>query len=304
MPDKSAASVALFLFMIFCDFGFPRIIISDNGSEFVNQLIAAMVEHCGIDHRLSTKYHPRGHGLVERTVQTATNAITKCLNGEYTDWDRQTPMIQLYINQKFATLHKTAPFAAMFCRMPNQLSDYSNDESNPTAMTYDEITARFAWANDVIFPATRDMTSAQAAKAITHFAKHNRILKDPFPIGSFVMVLDPRRRSKKEPRYEGPFKVLKRTRGGSYHLLDTDNTSYARAVAPVQMKLVSKAPEHDAVSFVVDRILDHKGPANKRQYLVRWKSFGKDQDSWEPHTNFDDIRCLNDYWSKKNSQSK
>ena len=116
---------------------------------------------------------------------------------------------------------------------------------------------------------------------------------------SYVMVTDQWRSSKKEPRYEGPFKVLKRTRGGSYQLLDTDGTLFARAVAPMHMKPVSKDPAHDALSYVVDCIIDHRGPPGSREYLVRWKSFSKDHDSWEPVKNFDDLAVIINYWSSK-----
>lgn len=43
IPDKRAITVALILIQIFSDFGFPRIIQSDNGTEFVNSLIKIIV---------------------------------------------------------------------------------------------------------------------------------------------------------------------------------------------------------------------------------------------------------------------
>ena len=61
MPEKTAVSVPSNFFAIFADFGFPRIIQSDNGTEFVNQLLDFLTKHTGIDHRLSTPYHPRGN---------------------------------------------------------------------------------------------------------------------------------------------------------------------------------------------------------------------------------------------------
>lgn len=67
--------VATAFFKVFCDVGFPRIICSDNGSEFVNQLMELMLKHCGIDHRWSTKYHLRGNGLAEHFVGIASRAI-------------------------------------------------------------------------------------------------------------------------------------------------------------------------------------------------------------------------------------
>ena len=55
------------------------------------------------------------------------------------------------------------------------------------------------------------------------------------------MVKDPTRSTKLQPFYEGPYKVLRRNRGGSYLLLDHDNTLLPRPAAPVHTKLVHAA---------------------------------------------------------------
>ena len=41
----------------------------------------------GIDHRVSSAYHPETNGLDERMNQTVTKAIVKYLNPEQDDWD-------------------------------------------------------------------------------------------------------------------------------------------------------------------------------------------------------------------------
>ena len=81
LPDKSSVEVAQALLKVFFDFGFPRIIQSDNGTEFVNQIIKHIVGTCKIDHRLITPYHPRANGTAERTVQTAKLLILKLIRG-------------------------------------------------------------------------------------------------------------------------------------------------------------------------------------------------------------------------------
>ena len=62
--------IAQYLFQVFCDFGFPKIIQSDNGTEFVNKIIKAIVETATIDHQLITPYHPWANGLAEHYIQT------------------------------------------------------------------------------------------------------------------------------------------------------------------------------------------------------------------------------------------
>jgi len=44
---------------IFCRFGVPRAIISDQGSHFYNRSLASLLQKYGVVHRVSTVYHPQ-----------------------------------------------------------------------------------------------------------------------------------------------------------------------------------------------------------------------------------------------------
>ena len=44
---------------LFMQFGLPRVITSDQGSEFNNSLDTELMEMLGIEHRLTTPYHPQ-----------------------------------------------------------------------------------------------------------------------------------------------------------------------------------------------------------------------------------------------------
>ena len=52
IPDKTSLTIAEELINVFCDFGFPRTLQSDNGTEFVNSLVKDVYKVSGIDHRL------------------------------------------------------------------------------------------------------------------------------------------------------------------------------------------------------------------------------------------------------------
>src|SRR5262249_11983552 len=110
LTDKRAETVARVLLHIFADVGFPKIIQSDNGSEFVNALITNVTKAVGIDHRLVTPYHPQANGLVERNVQTAIAAIRKQLRGAKQEWTRYVAGVQLAMNSKVAAIHGSTPF--------------------------------------------------------------------------------------------------------------------------------------------------------------------------------------------------
>jgi len=165
----------------------------------------------------------------------------------------------------------------MFSRSPNDFLNFSA-QPDATPATYDEVRQRLIWSQEILFPAIRDAHSSHAAAAIASYARRHRILKsDPFPPGSVVMVRDPVRQNKMQPTYTGPFKVIRRTKGGSYELSDLQGAPAACAVAPSMMKPVIVDPALDADSYVVETILAHRDTPSQRLYHVRWKGFGPEQ---------------------------
>jgi len=47
---------------IFCRFGVPRAIVSDQGTHFCNRSIQVLLKKYGVVHRVSTPYHPKQMG--------------------------------------------------------------------------------------------------------------------------------------------------------------------------------------------------------------------------------------------------
>ena len=86
LPDKTTKGVALFLYKTMCRFGCSKIIISDQGREFVNRVNQEMFELTKTNHRVSTAYHPQTNGLVERFNQTLQRALVKLVQKEQNDW--------------------------------------------------------------------------------------------------------------------------------------------------------------------------------------------------------------------------
>src|SRR6266540_947842 len=74
----NADTVATFLYEeIICRFGAPRILQSDRGTHFVNELIQRLTRRFRIKHSLSSPYHPQSNGLVERFNKTLCEGIAK-----------------------------------------------------------------------------------------------------------------------------------------------------------------------------------------------------------------------------------
>ncbi|KAL4348564.1 hypothetical protein GQ457_17G011490 [Hibiscus cannabinus] len=71
---------------IFTRFGTPRVIISDEGRHFDNQSIAAALRKLGINHKLSTAYHPQTNGQAKVSNREIKSILEKVVNPNRKDW--------------------------------------------------------------------------------------------------------------------------------------------------------------------------------------------------------------------------
>ena len=62
---------------IFATHGIPRLLVSDNGPQFVAESFKQYCKSCGITHITTAPYHPRSNGKAERLVQTFKTYMDK-----------------------------------------------------------------------------------------------------------------------------------------------------------------------------------------------------------------------------------
>ncbi len=116
LRDKSATTVAHALVShLFCPFTTPRVLLSDNGMEFKNQLLSDICTQYNITQTYITAHHPASNGLVERTNRKILE-ILRHLAGKFQEtWEDWLP--QVAVN---SSLGKTPHYIIFGCdkRLP------------------------------------------------------------------------------------------------------------------------------------------------------------------------------------------
>src|SRR3954447_10150736 len=91
LETADAQTIATFVHKeIICRHGIPKILTSDRGTEFINELIANLATVYKIKHIRTTAYHPQGNGQTERTNRTLKDVISKILKKNL-PWDHFLP---------------------------------------------------------------------------------------------------------------------------------------------------------------------------------------------------------------------
>ena len=88
---KASSVVPFFYEDIICRHGCPKVLLTDRGTHFVNEMLDSLCIELGVKHQLSTAYHPQTNGLVERFNRTLCEVLAKFANERQDDWDLYIP---------------------------------------------------------------------------------------------------------------------------------------------------------------------------------------------------------------------
>ena len=78
LPNLTNGAVVKEMKTLFAENGIPKSLQCDNGSQFTSSEFQQLASQYGFEIVTSSPHYPRGHGFVERQVQTVKKTILKC----------------------------------------------------------------------------------------------------------------------------------------------------------------------------------------------------------------------------------
>ena len=94
VKDKNARTVAnLILTEIFPWYGAPLELVTDNGTENVNEIMKETINSLNIKHVTTSLYNPQSNAKVERFHRSLADILAKLADGENENWDIFNPSI-------------------------------------------------------------------------------------------------------------------------------------------------------------------------------------------------------------------
>ena len=299
-------------------FGFPAEILTDNGTQFVNDLMKELTALLGSRHRTTVAYSKEENSIVERMNKEVGRHLRAMVFDENSDvqWGKKMlPMVQRIIN---ATKKKSTGFSPAQLLFGDALTLDRNVFVNPDVVQQTtQLTPRtmalgskhFSDETGVVLSdkgkkvlRTQRELIALAQKHQLQTDSHHMVERIPsaplteFPVGSYVMVKyaeNGLRRGpvggKTKPILHGPQLVI--TAQGSRYVVQNLVTlkekpvHISRLVAYEYDKMRHDpldAAIRDEHEFRVEKIIKHrgdpKGPRKNLSFLVKWVGYNQPED--------------------------
>ncbi len=97
---------------VFTRFGTPLKIVSDNGPQFLSEVVENLLARLAVKQRFTTRYKPNTNGLVERTNRTLCSMLAKEaeVHVNICDWDLKIHHVVWVYNTTYKTTTGYSPF--------------------------------------------------------------------------------------------------------------------------------------------------------------------------------------------------
>lgn len=247
IPLRQATSVAIadaFISELICVFGAPRIILTDQGSNFTSSLLKNVARRFKVRQIKTTAYRPQSNGSVERSHQVLWEYLKQFARKD--NWDEYLRLATFSSNTSVHEGTRYTPYELVFGKIAEVPSDEParTPDVNETYTQY--LTTLFDKLRDTQRAARENLRSAKI-RSKRYYDKKTRPRE--FNTGDKVYLLREPLKSKLDGQYTGPYKIAEmlpnnnarlEVTQGHYRVVHTDKLKLAHLDAPT--------PRNDSVT--------------------------------------------------------
>lgn len=236
LRNITARAVVKTLIKFFTTFGLPRIVQTDQGTNFLSTLCAQVFKSLNITHRVSSAFHPESQGSLERFHQTLKAMLRKYCIETGSEWDEGVPLLLFAIRDAVQESLKFSPSELVFGhavkgslkvlkeRMLGIAESKKTNVLDYVSKFHDRLQKACMLARESLTKAQGKMKRWYDKSAV------NR----SFAVGDQVLVLLPVPGSALTARFSGPYKILEK-RGETDYVLSTPDRKRQKRVCHVNM---------------------------------------------------------------------
>ena len=316
VPDTTAETAAKIALLDWVGrFGVPLQIMTDGGTQFVNELWDELSLLLGTEKLESFPYSHQENGLIERANKEAMRHLRAIIFDDklqYSTWSTYLPLVQRIINGSPIGATGITPAQLLY---GNAVS--INERILPKEPTYVESRPLSAVTSDML-RMQHHLIGLHEKLLRKHDAKHLAVpfdttrKVDHYPIGSYVLVdYDPSSITGRRPTHKlmpfkrGPYRVVNSI-GSRYTLLDLIKNKHEDVLLhrlhPFRYDQEFLDPKdiamRDREEYEVQEVLDHQGDPKlrgKMTFLVKWKGYDNSHNTWEPWKSLRLVDKLHEY---------
>jgi len=311
IKNKTARAVAEVIVEIVGTFGVPASILTDRGLEFRNTLNKDLSNRLGIKRRFTSSYHPQTNSVAERFNSMIHNFVSIYLaHGNHKLWPTILPFMAYSWNTTVSPATGYTPFQLVFAHQPR---NFIHDEEQPM----DEATRADPHVRVLIDTAKQFWKLARHQKQLydTQMSNVHRYVRTKFKVGDPVKIYSfakPKfgQFQKWLPRWEGPFVIVeflsstnvtiqKGTKKQIVHLnrilpyySRDEEMKSSESKQDTKENINSSVVEEEVLVpeddedlppgyFLVEKIVRHRTIRAQLQYMVHWKGYDNNENTWE-----------------------
>ncbi|GJZ57305.1 reverse transcriptase domain-containing protein [Tanacetum coccineum] len=218
---------------IVCRFGIPATIITDNGTQFVNDPFKKWAEKLKIQLISTSVYHPQGNGAVERANKSLLRGIKTRLEKGGSAWAEEVPNVLWAHRTMKKTSNGETPFSLTYgteavipaeIGMPTHRTSSVNEKTNDQELRL----------NLNLLEERREIAAIREARYKQQVEKYynKKVRHVQFKVGEFVLRRNEVSRAantgKLGPTWEGPYKVIQAFQSGAYKLSNMEGEEIPR----------------------------------------------------------------------------